>query len=300
VVAVDLHAIALGVVEVERLAHEVVGGPVEPPAVAHPSQRLAERRPGGDPERGVKEPGLGGTAFGAVRVAPEDEQGNRINAEDGLVAVAVEDGEADDVAVEGSRLVEVGDAERDAADPRFGRQAVVVRIVRHTSVDGRPRVQRVDLTRMSVRIKRRDDAVPDMSVEQEERAIRCLVAKVGLDGHDRGAHVIARAFRDAGFEVVYSGLHRAPDDIVQAAVQEDVDVLGISILSGAHNTLVPKVIEGLKEYDAFEDTLILVGGIIPDDDEDDLKALGVAEVFGPGTPMEETVEFIRNNVPERA
>ena len=139
-----------------------------------------------------------------------------------------------------------------------------------------------------------------MSVEQEERAIRCLVAKVGLDGHDRGAHVIARAFRDAGFEVVYSGLHRAPDDIVQAAVQEDVDVLGISILSGAHNTLVPKVIEGLKEYDAFEDTLILVGGIIPDDDETELKRLGVAEVFGPGTPMEETVQFIRKNVPERA
>ncbi|MFC7324870.1 cobalamin B12-binding domain-containing protein [Halorubrum rutilum] len=139
-----------------------------------------------------------------------------------------------------------------------------------------------------------------MSVEQEERAIRCLVAKVGLDGHDRGAHVIARAFRDAGFEVVYSGLHRAPEDIVQAAVQEDVDVLGISILSGAHNTLVPKVIEGLKEYDAFEDTLILVGGIIPDDDEDELKSLGVAEVFGPGTPMEETIEFIRDNVPERA
>ena len=139
-----------------------------------------------------------------------------------------------------------------------------------------------------------------MSVEQKERAIRCLVAKVGLDGHDRGAHVIARAFRDAGFEVVYSGLHRAPEDIVQAAVQEDVDVLGISILSGAHSTLVPKVIEGLKEYDAFEDTLVLVGGIIPDDDEAELKRLGVAEVFGPGTPMEETVEFIRNNVPERA
>ncbi|WP_050032757.1 cobalamin B12-binding domain-containing protein [Halorubrum halophilum] len=139
-----------------------------------------------------------------------------------------------------------------------------------------------------------------MSAEQETRAVRCLVAKVGLDGHDRGAHVIARAFRDAGFEVVYSGLHRAPEEIVQAAVQEDVDVLGISILSGAHNTLVPKVIEGLKEYDAFEDTLILVGGIIPDDDETKLKELGVAEVFGPGTPMEETIEFIRNNLPERA
>ncbi|MFC5133302.1 MULTISPECIES: cobalamin B12-binding domain-containing protein [Haloferacaceae] len=138
-----------------------------------------------------------------------------------------------------------------------------------------------------------------MSVEGTERTVRCLVAKVGLDGHDRGAHVIARAFRDAGFEVVYSGLHRAPEDIVQAAVQEDVDVLGISILSGAHNTLVPKVIEGLEEYGAFEDTLILVGGIVPDDDVKELKELGVAEVFGPGTPMKETIEFVRNNVPER-
>lgn len=138
-----------------------------------------------------------------------------------------------------------------------------------------------------------------MSANHEQRAVRCLVAKVGLDGHDRGAHVIARAFRDAGFEVIYSGLHRAPDEIVQAAVQEDVDVLGISILSGAHNTLVPKVIEGLKEYDAFEDTLILVGGIIPDDDTQELKDLGVSEVFGPGTPMKETIEFVRKNVPER-
>ena len=138
-----------------------------------------------------------------------------------------------------------------------------------------------------------------MSADQEQRTIRCLVAKVGLDGHDRGAHVIARAFRDAGFEVIYSGLHRAPEEIVQAAVQEDVDVLGISILSGAHNTLVPKVIEGLKEYDAFDDTLVLVGGIIPDEDKEELLELGVAEVFGPGTPMEETVEFVRENTPER-
>jgi len=138
-----------------------------------------------------------------------------------------------------------------------------------------------------------------MSQSQEERSIRCLVAKVGLDGHDRGAHVIARAFRDAGFEVIYSGLHKAPDEIVQAAVQEDVDVIGISILSGAHNTLVPKVVDGLKEYDAFEDTLILVGGVVPDEDKAHLKELGVAEVFGPGTSMEETVEFVRENAPER-
>ena len=136
-----------------------------------------------------------------------------------------------------------------------------------------------------------------MSTEQEQRTIRCLVAKVGLDGHDRGAHVIARAFRDAGFEVIYSGLHKAPDEIVQAAVQEDVDVLGISILSGAHNTLVPKVIEGLKEYDAFEDTLVIVGGIVPDDDKKELKELGVAQVFGPGTSMQETIDFVRENAP---
>jgi methylmalonyl-CoA mutase C-terminal domain/subunit len=136
-----------------------------------------------------------------------------------------------------------------------------------------------------------------MSTGQEQRAIRCLVAKVGLDGHDRGAHVIARAFRDAGFEVIYSGLHRAPDEIVQAAVQEDVDVLGISILSGAHNTLVPTVIEGLKEYGAFEDVLVIVGGIVPTEDREELKTAGVAEIFGPGTPMAETIDFVREHVP---
>jgi methylmalonyl-CoA mutase C-terminal domain/subunit len=135
--------------------------------------------------------------------------------------------------------------------------------------------------------------------EDSQRNTRCLVAKVGLDGHDRGAHVITRAFRDAGFEVVYSGLHKAPDELVQAAVQEDVDVLGISILSGAHNTLVPKVIEGLKEYDAFEDTLVIVGGIIPDEDREGLREEGVSAIFGPGTPMEETIEFIRENVERR-
>ena len=138
-----------------------------------------------------------------------------------------------------------------------------------------------------------------MSADAAQRTIRCLVAKVGLDGHDRGAHVIARAMRDAGFEVIYSGLHRSPEEIVQAAVQEDVDVLGISILSGAHNTLVPKVIDGLEEYGAFEDTLVLVGGIVPDDDKDRLKATGVAEIFGPGTSTDELVEYIRANVPER-
>jgi methylmalonyl-CoA mutase C-terminal domain/subunit len=138
-----------------------------------------------------------------------------------------------------------------------------------------------------------------MDAEQAGRTIRCLVAKVGLDGHDRGAHVIARAFRDAGFEVIYSGLHRAPEEIVQAAVQEDVDVVGISILSGAHDTLVPDIIEGLEEYGALEDTLVLVGGIIPDEDEDELKELGVAEVFGPGADTGEMIDYVREHVPER-
>ena len=136
-----------------------------------------------------------------------------------------------------------------------------------------------------------------MSVEERQMKIRCLVAKVGLDGHDRGAHVIARAFRDAGFEVIYSGLHNAPEEIVQATVQEDVDVLGISILSGAHNELVPDIVEGIKEYDAYDDTLVVVGGIIPEEDKQFLYDQGVNGIFGPGTPLEETISFIENNVP---
>ncbi|SIS01351.1 cobalamin B12-binding domain-containing protein [Natronorubrum thiooxidans] len=138
-----------------------------------------------------------------------------------------------------------------------------------------------------------------MSTDSEQQSIRCMVAKVGLDGHDRGAHVIARAFRDAGFEVIYSGLHKAPDDVVQAAVQEDVDVLGISILSGAHDTLVPKIMDGLEEYGAKDDTLVLAGGVIPDEDRTALKDEGVAAIFGPGTSIEETIEFVRENAPER-
>ena len=122
---------------------------------------------------------------------------------------------------------------------------------------------------------------------------------MGLDGHDRGAHVIARALRDAGFEVIYSGLHRSPDEVVQAAVQEDVDVVGISILSGAHSTLVPKILDGLREYDAFKDRLVLVGGIVPDDDETELRERGVDEIFGPGASMEEMIAYIREHAPER-
>jgi len=107
--------------------------------------------------------------------------------------------------------------------------------------------------------------------------------------------VIARAFRNSGSEVIYSGLHKSPDHIVQAAVQEDVDVLGVSILSGAHATLVPKILDGLDEYDAFEDTLVMVVGIIPEEDRDELYRLGVAEIFGPGASMAETIAFVREH-----
>jgi methylmalonyl-CoA mutase C-terminal domain/subunit len=127
--------------------------------------------------------------------------------------------------------------------------------------------------------------------------IRVLVAKPGLDGHDRGAKVIARALRDAGMEVIYTGLRQTPEMIVNAAVQEDVDCIGLSILSGAHNAIVPRVMSLLKERGA-EDILVVLGGTIPEQDSDFLKQQGVAAIFGPGTPLEKTVEFIRSNVKE--
>ena len=125
-----------------------------------------------------------------------------------------------------------------------------------------------------------------------ERKIRVLVAKPGLDGHDRGAKVIASAFRDAGFEVIYTGLHQTPEMIVNAAVQEDVDVIGLSILSGAHMTLFPRVLELLREQGA-DHILVIGGGIIPQDDMRRLEELGVARLFGPGTPTSEPIRFIR-------
>jgi methylmalonyl-CoA mutase C-terminal domain/subunit len=127
-----------------------------------------------------------------------------------------------------------------------------------------------------------------------EAKIRVLVAKPGLDGHDRGAKVIARALRDAGMEVIYTGLRQTPEMIVNAALQEDVQVIGLSILSGAHNAIVPRVIELLKQ-NRMEDVLLIVGGIIPDQDIEALKKAGVAAVFQPGTSMEEIVQFIRAN-----
>src|SRR6266853_2483843 len=123
--------------------------------------------------------------------------------------------------------------------------------------------------------------------------IRVLVAKPGLDGHDRGAQVIARALRDAGMEVVYTGLRQTPDMIVNAALQEDVQVIGLSILSGAHNAIVPRVMELLKQK-GMTDVLVILGGIVPDEDAAELKRLGVAAVFQPGSSLEEIVEFIRS------
>jgi len=128
-----------------------------------------------------------------------------------------------------------------------------------------------------------------------ERKIRVIVAKPGLDGHDRGAKVIARALRDAGMEVIYTGLRQTPEQIVQAALQEDADVIGMSILSGAHNHLFPRVVELLKEKGA-EDILVFGGGVIPEEDIPFLKSKGIAEVFGPGTPTSVTVEFIKTHV----
>jgi len=125
--------------------------------------------------------------------------------------------------------------------------------------------------------------------------IRVLIAKLGLDGHDRGAKVVARALRDAGMEVVYTGIRQTPEMVAEAALQEDVDVVGISILSGAHMALVPRVLQLLKQ-NGMEDVLVLVGGIIPDEDATALQKMGVDAVFGPGTPTQEIVEFIRGHV----
>jgi methylmalonyl-CoA mutase, C-terminal domain len=129
--------------------------------------------------------------------------------------------------------------------------------------------------------------------------IRVLVAKPGLDGHDRGAKVIARALRDAGMEVIYTGLRQTPEMIVNAAVQEDVDCIGLSILSGAHNVIVPRIMALLREHDA-NDILVVLGGTIPTQDIPALKEAGVAAIFGPGTPLETTVDFIRQNVKRSA
>ncbi|MHA1209269.1 MAG: cobalamin B12-binding domain-containing protein [Candidatus Freyarchaeota archaeon] len=134
----------------------------------------------------------------------------------------------------------------------------------------------------------------------KKRKIRFLMAKPGLDGHDRGAKVVSMALRDAGMEVIYTGLHQTPEQIVEAAIQEDVDVIGLSILSGAHMTLIPRVLELMKER-GLQDRLVLAGGtIVLKEDIEKLKELGVAEIYGPGTPTKEIVEFIQKHFEKNA
>lgn len=132
----------------------------------------------------------------------------------------------------------------------------------------------------------------------QERKIRILVGKPGLDGHDRGARIIARAFRDAGFEVVYTGLHQTPEQIVQAAIQEDVDLIGLSSLAGAHNYLFPQVLELLKKQGA-EDIALIGGGIFPEEDIQALKQQGVKEIFTPGASLDSIAEWVRGNIKPR-
>ena len=131
-----------------------------------------------------------------------------------------------------------------------------------------------------------------------QRKTRIMVAKPGLDGHDRGARIIARAYRDAGFEVVYTGLHQTPEEIVEAAIQEDVDMIGLSSLAGAHRYLFPRTVELLKERGA-DDIVVCGGGIIPDDDIPRLKKAGIAEIFTPGTPLDDIVKWVEENVKPR-
>jgi methylmalonyl-CoA mutase C-terminal domain/subunit len=134
-----------------------------------------------------------------------------------------------------------------------------------------------------------------MSAAPTQRKIRVVVAKPGLDGHDRGAKIIARALRDAGMEVIYTGLHQTPEQIVETVIQEDADAVGLSILSGAHMTLVPRIVKLLAEQ-GIDDVLVTVGGTIPTDDIAPLKELGVAEVFTPGAPTQDIIDFIRSAV----
>jgi methylmalonyl-CoA mutase, C-terminal domain len=135
----------------------------------------------------------------------------------------------------------------------------------------------------------------DAPIAMTDRRLRVLVAKPGLDGHDRGAKVVARALRDAGMEVIYTGLRQTPEQIVNAALQEDVDCIGLSILSGAHNVILPRIMQLLKQKD-IDDVLVVAGGIIPEQDIPALKACGIAEIFPPGTSTEPIVEYIRSHV----
>lgn len=133
---------------------------------------------------------------------------------------------------------------------------------------------------------------------ERETPIRILIAKPGLDGHDRGAKVMARAFRDAGFEVIYTGLFQTPEMIANAALQEDVSVIGLSILSGAHMTLFPRIMEELRAR-GLDDVLVVAGGTIPEEDRPEILTMGISAIFGPGTPMSTAIDYVRTHVPDR-
>jgi methylmalonyl-CoA mutase C-terminal domain/subunit len=133
---------------------------------------------------------------------------------------------------------------------------------------------------------------------QSTRKIRVLIAKPGLDSHDRGAKVVARALRDAGMEVIYTGLRQTPEQIVETALQEDVDVIGLSILSGAHKTLFPRIMELLKKQ-GLSDVMVFAGGIVPEEDIVEMKKLGIKEIFGPGTTTDSIIQYVRDNLPKR-
>jgi methylmalonyl-CoA mutase C-terminal domain/subunit len=133
---------------------------------------------------------------------------------------------------------------------------------------------------------------------QSKRKIRVLIAKPGLDSHDRGAKVVARALRDAGMEVIYTGLRQTPEQIVETALQEDVDVIGLSILSGAHKTLFPRIM-GLLKKQGLTDVMVFAGGIVPEEDVVEMKKLGIKEIFGPGTTTDSIIQYVRDNLPKR-
>jgi len=133
---------------------------------------------------------------------------------------------------------------------------------------------------------------------QSKRKIRVLIAKPGLDSHDRGAKVVARALRDAGMEVIYTGLRQTPEQIVETALQEDVDVIGLSILSGAHKTLFPRIMDLLKK-EGLTDVMIFAGGIVPEEDISQMKKIGIKEIFGPGTTTDAIIHYVRSNLPKR-
>jgi methylmalonyl-CoA mutase C-terminal domain/subunit len=134
---------------------------------------------------------------------------------------------------------------------------------------------------------------------EKGRKIRVLIAKPGLDSHDRGAKVVARALRDAGMEIIYTGLRQTPEQIAETALQEDVDVIGLSILSGAHKTLFPRIMKLLKEQD-LTDVMVFAGGIFPEEDMTEMKKLGIKEIFGPGTPTETIIRYVFDNLPKRS